>query len=268
MPEISVIMGTFNGENRIGKSIESILNQSFQDFELIICDDASVDKTVEVIKKYMLLDNRIILIQNSINMKLSATLNKCLSVAKGNYIARIDDDDIAYYNRLQIQLDFFKKHPEIDILGTSRNLYDNNGIWGHDIRKEKAITATGIALGESFIHPSVMMRKECLNKVNGYTTDKMVERTEDLDLWFKLFVEGYKGYCIPNVLLDYYEDLGSYTRRKYKYRINEYKVRRYWTKKMNLSLKCKLYAYRSLIVGLLPKKILLKSHINRYMIKK
>jgi glycosyltransferase EpsE len=233
MPEVSVIMGTYNAEKRISKSIESILNQTYQDFEFIICDDASTDNTVDIIKKYMECDHRIVLLKNETNMKLSATLNKCIKASKGNYIARIDDDDIAHSDSIQIQVDFLRKHPEFDILGTSRNLYDNNGIWGSDLRNEKETTVIDIALGESFIHPSVMMRKKSLLDVNGYSTGKTVERTEDLDLWYKMFAKGFRGYTIRDVLLDYYEDFNSYSKRKYKFRICEYRVRNNWAKKLN-----------------------------------
>lgn len=267
MPEVSVIIGTYNGESRISKTIDSILNQTFQDFELIICDDASTDQTVDVIEKYIENDPRIILIKNSTNQKLSITLNHCLSIAKGEFIVRIDDDDIAHKDRIQYQIDFMKKHPEYVVLGTSRNLFDQNGIWGCDIRPEGEITVIDIALGKSFIHPSVMMRKKVLDEVNGYTVGKNVERTEDLDLWYKILSQGYKGFSTNRVLLDYYEDLSSYGRRKYKYRICEYKVRNYYCNKLHLPFKCKLYAYRPLLVGLLPRKFLYSKHIDKYFNK-
>ena len=103
MPKISVIMGVHNGEKTLPRAIDSILNQTFTDFELIICDDCSTDATIQVIKDYIEKDNRVILIRNESNSGLAASLNNCINISKGEYIARMDDDDISHVDRFEKQ---------------------------------------------------------------------------------------------------------------------------------------------------------------------
>ena len=103
MPKISVIMGVHNGEKTLPRAIESILNQTFADFELIICDDCSSDSTVHVINDYIRKDDRVILIKNKSNSGLAASLNNCIKISKGEYIARMDDDDVSHAERFEKQ---------------------------------------------------------------------------------------------------------------------------------------------------------------------
>lgn len=259
MPKVSVIMGVYNGSKMVKAAIESILNQTFTDFEMIVCDDGSTDNSVEIIKGLAAKDNRIVLLQNHKNMKLAATLNKCLNYAQGEYIARMDDDDISHPERLRKQVDFLDIHPEYAIVGTGRNLYDNNGVWGKSC-EEGERSKLDIYLGKTFVHPSVMIRKEAVLSVGGYSTYPEIGRTEDFDLWCKLYEKGYKGYNIGDILIDYYEARDSYVKRKYKYRVCEYKLKKKWRKRLGIPVKYSIFAYRPLLVGLLPTKFLIKHH--------
>ncbi|AQY41845.1 MULTISPECIES: glycosyltransferase family 2 protein [Bacillus] len=259
MPKISVIMGVYNGANKIKTAIKSILEQTFTDFELIICDDGSTDNSIEIIEKWVAKDNRIKFIRNPKNSGLAPTLNNCLKIAKGEYIARMDDDDISHLNRFEKQVDFLDSHLEYAIVGTSRNMYDDNGVWGKSI-EEGERTPLDIYLGKTFAHPSVMMRKQAVVDVGGYTTGPETERTEDFDLWCKLYEKGYKGFNLGDILFDYYESRGSYGKRKYKYRFCEYRLKKKWRRKLDIPVKYSIYAYRPLLVGLIPTKMLMKHH--------
>ena len=263
MPKVSVIMGVYNGGKRVSRAIESILNQTFTDFEFIICDDGSIDNSVEIVKEFAAKDNRIKLLQNPKNLGLAQTLNNCLNVASGEYIARMDDDDISHPERFSKQVAFLDSNPKYAIVGTSRNMYDDNGIWGIDV-KEGERTTLEIFLGRTFTHPSVMMRRKAVLDVGGYTTGPETERTEDFDLWCKLYERGYKGFNLREVLLDYYEARSSYNKRKYKYRICEYKLKKKWHKRLGIPVKYLIYAYRPLLVGLIPVKILMKYHEKKF----
>jgi len=262
MPKISVIMGVYNGSKKIDFAIKSILNQTFSDFELIICDDGSSDNSYEIIKNYEQIDKRVKVIKNEKNMGLAPTLNKCLEIAEGEYIARMDDDDISHKNRFAKQVEFLDKHTEYALVGTSSNLYDRDGIWGSNINEGER-TKLDIYLGRTFIHPSVMMRREAILDVGGYTTGQETERTEDFDLWCKLYSKGYKGYNLSDILLDYYEARDCYKKRKFKYRICEYRLKKKWRKELNIPLMYIIYAYRPLIVGILPGKIYMRFHRKR-----
>src|SRR5688500_15226048 len=118
-PAISVVMSAYNSDKYIAKAIESILNQTFKDFEFIIINDGSKDESLKIIKRYGKKDKRIVLIDNKKNLGLIKSLNKGLKIAKGKYIARMDSDDIAMPQRFKIQLDYLDKNRNIFLVGTS-----------------------------------------------------------------------------------------------------------------------------------------------------
>lgn len=256
MPEVSVIMGVFNSAKKVGVAIESILNQTFTDFEFIICDDASTDNTYETIKEYAGKDKRIKLLKNEKNLGLAKTLNICLESARGKYIARMDDDDFSHPQRFEKQIKFLDENPEYAIVGTSKNYFDENGIWGKAIHSGER-TLIDIYCGRNFTHPSVMMRREALESVGFYTDSPFTLRCEDYDLWCKLYYKGYKGFNMSEILLDYCESKESIKRRKFKYRVNGFKLRLYWRKKFALPKYYDFYAYKELIAGIIPKRVLL-----------
>ena len=113
MPKVSVIMGTYNGEKTLDAAIQSICDQTFTDWEFIICDDCSTDGTWEKILKWEKKDSRIKGVRNSQNMKIAASSNRCIALAEGSYIAKMDDDDVSYSTRLEKQVQFLEQHPDI-----------------------------------------------------------------------------------------------------------------------------------------------------------
>ena len=111
---------------------------------MIICDDFSTDATYKIMKSYALKDNRIIILKNERNLGLAASLNKCINISKGEYIARMDDDDISHKDRFEKQVQFLEKNHRYSIVGTSRNTFDNQGVWntfgqGRELTKEDII---------------------------------------------------------------------------------------------------------------------------------
>ena len=117
MPQISVIMPVYNGERFLSEAVESILKQTYQDFEFIIVDDGSTDRSLEIIQYYQALDERIILIENGKNIGVASSLNKGISAAKGEFIARMDADDISLPERLEQQRAFMFTRPDLGVLG-------------------------------------------------------------------------------------------------------------------------------------------------------
>ena len=115
MPTVSVIMGIYNTESKLADSIESILQQTYSDWELIMCDDGSTDRTYEIAKKYSDKYENIYLLKNNKNMGLAYSLNKCLKYASGKYIARSDADDINLPNRFKVQVEFLEKNPQYQL---------------------------------------------------------------------------------------------------------------------------------------------------------
>lgn len=132
MPNVSIIMGVYNCKNYnlLRKSVESILQQTYKDYEFIICNDGSTNNTLEELKKIAQSDSRIKIISYEKNRGLNHALNECLAVSQGKYIARQDDDDVSKPERLKKQVQFLDENREYAIVGTCADVFDNNGIWG------------------------------------------------------------------------------------------------------------------------------------------
>lgn len=255
---VSVIMGIYkmvNKESIVKLAIDSILNQTYKDFEFIICDDGSNDGTYEMVKNLIKKDNRVILIRNEENKGLAYSLNHCLSVAKGKYIARMDADDISMPNRFEKQVKFLDEHLEYAVVGSNMLYINENGIWGNRILAEKP-SKESFLFTSPFAHPTVIMRKEILNILNGYKVEKITRRLEDYDLFMRLYANGYKGYNIQEFLYQFREDNDAFKRRAYKYRWDEVQVRYRGFKYLGLIPKYYIYILKPLIVGLIPQKYL------------
>ncbi|MDO8638397.1 MAG: glycosyltransferase [Candidatus Daviesbacteria bacterium] len=201
-PLITVLMPAYNIELYIDQAIESILNQTFKNFEFLIIDDASSDKTLSVIKFYMKKDKRIKLIINKKNSKIAWTLNKGIKEAKGEIIARMDPDDISYPDRLLTQLSFLKKHPKVAIVGSNIIIINSAGkvISKREYPTTSARMKSLMFRYSPFAHPAIMFRKNIFEEFGCY--DVNMEQAEDLDLWFKIGSK-YEFATIPKTLLQY-----------------------------------------------------------------
>lgn len=264
MPKISVIMGIYNGTETMDEAIESICKQSYQDWELIICDDCSQDKTLEKAKIWENRESRIKVIKNVKNQGLAATLNHCLREASGEYIARMDDDDISYPNRFEKQVDFLDKNQEYDFVSSLVDCYDGSEIVRNRFWRKERPEKKDFLKGTQFVHPATMFRIQCLIAVDGYCEAKMTKRTEDYDLFMRLYAAGYKGYNIQTPLLRYTVNVESMKKKgEYKYRINEAKVRFFGFKNLGLFPLGLIFIIRPLIVGLVPKQVIWKLFYKR-----
>lgn len=263
MPKISVIMGVYNTpKNYIELSINSILNQSYSDFEFIICNDGCTDDTFEYIKTHYD-DSRIILIENEKNMGLAYSLNHCLSISNGEYIARMDSDDFSHVERFSKQISFLEEHPDFGLVASNVNFFDDNGVYKM-MKYPEVIKKEDFLWNSPIIHPSIMVRKKCFDLVKGYTDEEYTVRNEDYDLFMKMFANNVKMYTFQDVLFDFREDENSIKRRKFKYRINEYKVRKNGFKLLNIPLIKRVpYLVKPIIVGLIPGQILRKIKRSR-----
>ncbi len=198
VPVISVVMPVYNGEKYLREAIDSILNQTFTDFELLIINDGSSDSTEKIIQSYH--DDRIVYIKNEQNLGLIKTLNKGLDLAKGEFIARMDQDDISSHERFTKQIALFEKNPEIGVCGTWFTLFREN----HEdriIKHPEHNDSIKIGLLTScFIgHPTVMMRKKA---IENYRYDVNYQAAEDFELWTRL-IRITKFYNIQESLLKY-----------------------------------------------------------------
>ena len=263
MPKVSVIMGTYNCKNfdLLEKSVDSVLDQEFEDFELIICDDGSENDTLLYLNRLKQKDNRIKIISYKENRGLSYALNTCLNEAQGQYIARQDDDDISKVGRLRREVEFLDNHPEFAMVGTEAEIFDNDGIWG-DYKLEEYPTRNSFYWNSPFIHPTIMMRKNVYTELGGYRVAKETRRCEDLDLFMKMYAAGYKGYNIQEKLYMYrMENDPNIKYRKMKYRIDEAVVKFKGYRAMGNLLLGLPFVIKPILIGLMPQRLL-------YLIKK
>ena len=256
MYKVSVIMGIYNCEQTLKESIESILNQSYQDFELIMCDDGSKDNTYEIAKQYEdKYPQKIILLKNKTNKGLNYTLNKCLKNANGEYIARQDGDDISLPERFMEEVEFLDKNPQYAIVSCPMIYFDKTGDWGKGTAIEKPEIKDFVLHTPFFCHAPCMVRKEAYDAVKGYTEKKRLLRVEDYHLWIKMYEVGYRGKNIPKQLYLMRDDKAAYKRRKFRYRVNEAYVRGMAVRKLGLPISGYLYAIQPIIIGILPKVV-------------
>lgn len=201
-PKISVIMPNYNCEKYISEAIESILNQTFSDFEFIIIDDGSTDKSWEIIQEYAKKDSRIIAIRNDKNLKICKTLNKWLEIARGDYIARMDSDDIAKYNWLEKVFKFIDKNKEVWLCWSNFDFIDKNWniTWDKKFPETNKEIRNSIWFKNPFAHNTVIFRESCYNDFWWY--DENFLYAEDLELWIR-FWQKYQMYNIQENLVQY-----------------------------------------------------------------
>jgi len=195
MPRISVILPVYNCEKYINETIQSVINQTFENFELLIIDDCSTDSTVAIIKSFN--DHRIQLIQKEKNTGYTNSLNYAISIAKGEYVARMDGDDICLPKRFEKQVTFLDQNPNVILCGTSIQIIGKNKILHYPSIHDEIMVK--LCFGNSFFHPSVMGRLNIF-KENPY--DTRFEPAEDYDLWTRLVFKG-KLANLNEVLLMY-----------------------------------------------------------------
>lgn len=260
--KISVIMGVYNCEKTLEESINSIINQSYENWEFIICDDGSTDGSYKILKNFSDLDKRIKVIKNSTNRGLAFSLNKCIDIATGDYIARHDGDDISLKLRFEKQLKFLNEN-EYDLVGSAVEYFDENGIWGNHYIKEFP-TKLDVFKQSMFSHPTIMVKKEVFMKVNKYTVSNITYRTEDYDLFAKIYKEGYLGANIQEVLFKVRRDKDAYSRRKFRFRIDESRCKYKAYKLLKMDFKNFYVVLLPIIKAFIPKQIFKKYHEKKF----
>lgn len=201
-PEISVIMSVYNGENYLFEAIESVVNQTFKNWELIIINDCSNDKTGEILSDFAAKDERIKVHTNEVNLRLPTSLNKAISLSEGKYIARMDADDICLPERLEKQYKFMEENSDTDLsscrfLTVKNGVYASGGAGGRcDLEALKAM----LLVSNPILHPGVIAKAEVMKELCYDTT---LTCTEDLELWTRMVCKNYKIQNLPECLLIY-----------------------------------------------------------------
>ena len=260
MPKISVIMGIYNCAGTLEEAVGCILAQTVQDWELVMCDDGSTDETFEVAARLQqAYPEKIKLLQNERNRGLNATLNRCLAAAAGDYIARMDGDDRCDPARFEKELSVLESEPQISIVSSDMEFFDESGVWGITTQKEYPMPGD-LARGTPFCHAPCMVRKSAFDAVGGYSEGKWLLRVEDYHLWVKMYEAGLRGKNIALPLYQMRDDRSAYNRRKFRFRLNEVYVRYLAVKKLRLPVSSYVFVLRPILVGLLPQGVYDRLH--------
>ena len=257
MAKVSILMASHNGARFIRQSLDSILNQTFSDFELIVINDASTDDTARILEEYVNKDLRVHVYSNEENKGLTTSLNIALKYISQDslYICRMDDDDICEQKRLEKQIDFLDNHREIGVVGSNAVIIDdeNNIVGQRCVPTEDEQIRKVLPRYNPIIHPAVMIRREVLERVGGY--NERFRTSQDYELWFRLAANGVKFANLQENLLKYRETRSAVKRKSMKYRMKDFHIRRKGYKMLKLPFYCYLWLTVPLILGIIPMPI-------------
>ena len=201
-PKISLIMSVYNGEDYLAEAIESVLNQTFKDFELIVINDCSTDSTVEILNRFAELDKRVKVHNNEVNLRLPSSLNKAISYAQGKYIERMDADDICLPERLEKQYNFMENNPGV-ALSSCRFMTLKNGLissGGCGGKSDNESIKALLLVTNPILHPGIIAKADAIRSL---CYDKNFTCTEDMELWTRFVMAGYDIEIMPEYLMIY-----------------------------------------------------------------
>ncbi len=258
---ISIIMGIYNCSDFLEQAIKCIQEQTMSDWELILCDDCSSDETLKIALSIASTDNRIKVIKNEKNITLAPTLNKCLKLAQGKYIARMDGDDLCHPTRLEQEFNFLEKNENVALVSCHMNLFDSQGIYRTVTYREHP-DISHMADKSPFCHAGCMIRKKVIDELGGYDESPQCARVEDYDLWIRLYAAGYKGYNIQEALYSMRDDRNAQHRRTWQNRCNEARVKRKATRLFSLGIKGYIKSLIPIIKFFMPASVYKMAHRN------
>lgn len=249
---ISVLMGVrYRREDTqlLERSVRSIQEQTYQSFELLVCDDGSTAEAKKLLKRLAGEDTRIQLIRDPACLDLARKLNLCLKTARGRYIARMDDDDWSRPDRLEKQVRFLEEHEGTSFVGCNVACVQDGQYTG-DWRYPAYPKVEDFYILQPYIHPALMFRREALEAVGGYSEDPSCALCEDYDLLLRMYKAGYVGANIQESLLDYTVWTGA--NRKMHDRMNEVRTRYRRFRDLGKLPGAWPYVVKPIMVGLLP----------------
>ena len=219
-PLISVLMPVYNSARYLPQAVESVLAQTFGDFEFIVINDGSTDDSEAILRKYAASDSRIRLISRP-NTGYVVALNEALQLASGEFIARMDGDDVCLPRRFERQVDFLREHSEVVLVGGRVEIIDEGGrlVLRSDVPLDNDSLQKALLEGKNLIgHPTVMVRRQVMNDLGGYNVDAMP--AEDLDMWLRVSEVG-KVANVPEFILQYRQHAKSVSATKHTLQVRQ-----------------------------------------------
>ncbi|OGZ02428.1 MAG: hypothetical protein A2430_02025 [Candidatus Liptonbacteria bacterium RIFOXYC1_FULL_36_8] len=230
-PKISVLMSVYNGKKYLKEAIDSILNQTFRDFEFIIINDGSTDTTADILSSYS--DPRLKIITNPVNLDLTKSLNIGLNLAKGEFIARQDADDLSLPNRLEKQLSFMEKNKDISLIGSWAKIIDNKGQFvknNYSPSDSDFLKFQINFIKNPLIHSSIFFKRDILKEVKQY--DKNFIYAQDFSFYSKI-IRKYKISVVPQILIKYRDHAETISRTTNKLEIQRENAKKIIFENMN-----------------------------------
>lgn len=258
--KISVITCVYNGEKTIEAALDSIVQQTFQDWELIICNDASTDSTPRILAKYAH-HPRIQVINNESNLGPGISRNNCIKIAKAPYIVVQDADDTSTPNRLEILYTAIT-NSDSSVIGSFANLIDNDFHWG-TLKTPLTVSKSDWIKGMKIVHASIIARKDAIEAVGGYSTNKK-DRSEDYLLMCKMASAGYKISSIPFYLYNIKWGKADYKRRNIMSRVYEGMARFKAYNVLRPSPWMLIYCLKPLLISLVPNSFIYNYHGKKF----
>lgn len=250
---LTVLLPVFNAERYLPEALDSMDDQTFSDYKMILCDDGSSDGSIQLIRDFAKRNENVLVLENEVNLGLPRTLNKCLDYVNTEYVARMDADDISVNTRLEKQIEFLDANPDYAVVSCNCSLFDEDGEWGqralHEVPNKHSFKTADVHL-----HGGAMVRTAVMKEVGGYTDNKYVQRIEDYYLWYKIYRRGYKGFNISEILYAVREDQKALLRRDMPSRIRAAAVRTHVLRKLGVK-SFWFYGPLPLVKGLVPASV-------------
>lgn len=257
-PLVSVLMGVrYRREDLmlLERAITSILTQTYDNLEFLICENGSVAGVRERLKQFAAEDTRVRLIDGVGAETLSEKLNRCIADARGMYLARMDDDDFSYPDRLTRQMAYLEEHPEVSFVGCSVAL-EQDGVSTGERPLPEHPAVRDFLFVQPFIHPTLIFHREALEQVGGYGEESRCVGCEDYDLLLRLYEKGYSGANMQELLFRYTLPPKGSKGRPMTLRLNEVKTRFVRFKRLGLLPGSFPYVVKPVMVGLIPTPLL------------
>lgn len=235
-PLVSVIIACYNGSNYIDSCLNSLVNQSYCNIEILICDDASIDDSFEKMVEWKNKDERIIILRNETTLFAATTRNKCIEISHGDFIMIQDVDDISKINRIEYLLQILNDDTKVDFVSSAMEAFDKKpeAIFRTMKHTAEYPTKYNFLWNLPFHHPATMFRKECIIAVGGYRVATETRRGQDYDMFMRMYAKGFRGRNIQEALYLFRFDNANIKRRTFKARIGEFEIRRKGFKAMGL----------------------------------
>lgn len=244
-------MGIYNCAPTLAEAIDSILAQTYADWELILCDDGSTDGTPGIAEAYAERDGRIRVVRNARNLGLNHSLNHCLREARGEFYARMDGDDISVPDRLAKLVAALDANPGVALVSSWMTCFDERGDWGL-VKTAPAPTRENFVRGTPFCHAPCMVRTAVMRALGGYGTDSWLRRSQDYHLWFRLYAAGHRGINLQEPLYRVRDDRDAAGRRSLSVRLIEARIMREGIRLLGLPSWKQLACLRPLAAWMLP----------------